>query len=247
MSEDALMNATPINKLPSPPAPISTSVSEKSPGESASYADLIKNLDINKMSQASSMSQMPQMSQEIPQQFPQMQSMQNALPPTPQMMMQTPVNPSAQTNVMQQMQSQASMYSGGMPQSSPISEFLPHDGTPVHQGPLKSELLPDPMFFQNPPPKQKVQKIYIDKTPTPEEKSILGFKAKKIKHAVLVSAVVYFLIWYVAPMMARNLQWTVNIDTGKFTSYGLVAISILTGGLYLGITSIIERFGNGML
>lgn len=247
MSEDALMNATPINKLPSPPTPISTSVSEKSPGETASYADLIKNLDINKMSQTSNMSQMPPMPQETPQQFPQMQSMQNALPPTPQMMMQTPVNPSAQNNVMQQMQSQASMYSGGMPQSSPISEFLPHDGTPVHQGPLKSELLPDPMFFQNPPPKQKVKKIYVDKTPAVQQQAILGFNAKKIKHAILVSSIVFLLIWYVAPMMARNLQWTVNIDTGKFTSYGLVAISILTGGLYLGVTSIIERFGNGMM
>ncbi|AGE49877.1 hypothetical protein PBCVCan184_584L [Paramecium bursaria Chlorella virus Can18-4] len=246
MSEDALMNATPINKLPSPPAPISTSVSEKLPGETASYTDLIKNLDINKMSQATSMSQMPPMPHlsQLSQQPPQMQ---NALPPTPQMMMQTPVNPSAQNNVMQQMQNQASMYSGGMPQSSPISEFLPHEGTPVHQGPLKSELLPDPMFFQNPPPKQKVKKIYIDKTPAVQEQAILGFNAKKIKHAVLVSSIVFLLIWYVAPMMARNLQWTVNVDTGKFTSYGLVAISALTGGLYLGVTSIIERFGNGML
>jgi len=247
MSEDALMNATPINKLPSPPAPISTSMSsEKLPGETASYTDLIKNLDINKMaSQASSMSQMPPMPQlsQLSQQPPQMQ---NALPPTPQMMMQTPVNPSAQNNVMQQMQSQASMYSGGMPQSSPISEFLPYEGTPVHQGPLKSELLPDPMFFQNPPPKQKVKKIYIDKTP-PQEKAILGFNAKKVKNAVLVSSIVFLLIWYVAPMMARTLQWTVNVDTGKFTAYGLVAISALTGGLYLGITSLIEKFGNGMM
>jgi hypothetical protein len=247
MSEDALMNATPISQLPSPPAPISTSMSEQPPGESASYADLIKNLDINKMaSQASSMSQMPPMPQmsHLSQQPPQMQ---NALPPTPQMMMQTPVNPSAQNNVMQQMQSQASMYSGGMPQSSPISEFLPYEGTPVHQGPLKSELLPDPMFFQNPPPKQKVKKIYIDKTPAPQEKAILGFNAKKVKNAVLVSSIVFLLIWYVAPMMARTLQWTVNVDTGKFTAYGLVAISALTGGLYLGITSLIEKFGNGTM
>jgi hypothetical protein len=139
------------------------------------------------------------------------------------------------------------MYSGGMPQSSPISEFIPHDGTPVHQGPLKSELLPDPMFFQNPPPKQKVKKIYIDKTPAPREKAILGFNAKKVKSAILVSSIVFLLIWYVAPMMARNLQWTVNVDTGKFTAMGLVAISALTGGLYLGIISLIEKFGNGTM
>jgi hypothetical protein len=103
------------------------------------------------------------------------------------------------------------------------------------------------MFFQNPPPKQKVKKIYIDKTPPapPQEKAILGFNAKKVKSAILVSSIVFILIWYVAPLMARNLQWTVNADTGKFTAYGLVAISTLTGGLYLGIVSLIEKFGNG--
>ena len=130
-----------------------------------------------------------------------------------------------------------------MPQSSTISEFLPYESTPVHQGPLKSELLPDPMFFQNPPPRQKVKKIYVETPPQP----IFGFNAKKVKNAVLMSSIVFIIIWYLAPMMARNLPWSVNVETGKFTAVGLVAISALTGGLYLGITSLIEKFGNGMM
>jgi hypothetical protein len=100
------------------------------------------------------------------------------------------------------------------------------------------------MFFQNPPPPRKIKKIYIDKTP--EKKTLMGFDTAKIKGAILVAAIVFMLISYVAPMLAKNIQWTVNAETGKFTSYGLVAISALTGGLYLGITELINRFGNGM-
>jgi hypothetical protein len=47
-------------------------------------------------------------------------------------------------------------------------------------------------------------------------------------------------------LMAKNIPWAVNIETGKFTSYGLVTISLLTGGLYLGVSELIIRFGNGM-
>jgi hypothetical protein len=100
------------------------------------------------------------------------------------------------------------------------------------------------MFFQNPPPPRKVKKIYIDKTP--EKKTFMGFDVAKVKGAILVAAIVFALISYVAPLLAKNIQWTVNADTGKFTSYGLVAISGLTGGLYLGISEIINKFGNGM-
>jgi hypothetical protein len=170
---------------------------------------------------------------------------QQQVQPTVQMMMQSPVNAPAQSNnVMQQMQNQAGMYSGGMPQSAPLSEFLPMDEVPVHRGPLKSELLPDPMFFQNPPPPPKIKKVYVEKVP--EKKTFLGFDSTKIKSAILVAAIVFALISYVAPLMAKNIPWAVNIETGKFTSYGLVTISLLTGGLYLGVSELINRFGNGM-
>jgi hypothetical protein len=158
-------------------------------------------------------------------------------------MLQSPVNPSAEHNVMQQMHDQASMYGGGMPQSAPISEYLPMEDTQIYQGPLKSDLLPDPMFFQNPPPKTK--KIYIEKKPEPK-KSFFGFDQTKLKNALLVAAIVFFLISYGAPMLAQKFEWAIHPLTGKFTSYGLVVISAITGLLYLGITALIERFGNGV-
>ncbi|AGE56331.1 hypothetical protein PBCVNEJV1_524L [Paramecium bursaria Chlorella virus NE-JV-1] len=236
-----LMNATPISQLPSPPSSM-VDTSDMKISEGTSYIDLIKNLDINKMSAQNST---PTPSLPPPVFRSGNQDLQPQIKPTTQMQMQMPVNPSAQNNVMQQLQNQASVYSGGMPQSSPISEYLPQDPSDVHSGPLKSDLLPDPMFFQNPPPPRKIKKVYVDKTP--KKKTILGFDAGKIKNAVLVSAIVFMLISYVAPLLAKNLQWTVNAETGKFTAYGLIVISVLTGGIWLGITEIINRFGTGMV
>jgi len=280
-----MMNATPINQLP---APMSTSISsEKAAPAGTSYQDLIKNLDINKMTQQSQNSPMqqpqmqsqqpqlmpkqtqmmaqqpqvmPQQTQMMPKQTQMMAQQPQVMPQQTQMMpqqtqmvpqqmkmmpqmLQTPVNPSAQQNVMQQLQAQASVYDGGMPQSAPISEYLPQDFT-IQQGPLKSDLLPDPMFFQNPPPPPKVKKIYVDKTPP--KTTFMGFDTAKIKNAILVGAIVFALISYVAPLLAKNLPWTVNADTGKFTAYGLLTISAMTGGLYLGVTALIDKFGNGM-
>jgi hypothetical protein len=146
---------------------------------------------------------------------------------------------------MQQLQAQASMYDGGMPQSSPIGQYVPADTTPMHSGPLKSELLPDPMFFQPPPPPRKVKKVYIEKEPE-KPKTFLGFSAAKIKSAILVAAIVFALISYVAPLLAKNIPWSVNAETGKFTAAGLLVISVTTGLLHLGSVGLIERFGNGV-
>jgi hypothetical protein len=145
---------------------------------------------------------------------------------------------------MQQLQSQASMYSGGMPQSSPIGQYTPIESL-MHTGPLKSELLPDPMFFQPPPPPPKIKKVYIEKE-AEKPKTFLGFSFAKIKSAILVAAIVFALISYVAPVLAKNLPWSVNPETGKFTAAGLLVISITTGLLHLGSVGFIERFGNGV-
>jgi hypothetical protein len=145
---------------------------------------------------------------------------------------------------MQQLQSQASMYSGGMPQSSPIGQYTPIESL-MHTGPLKSELLPDPMFFQPPPPPPKIKKVYIEKE-AEKPKTFLGFSYAKIKSAILVAAIVFVLISYVAPVLAKSLSWSVNAETGKFTAAGLLVISITTGLLHLGSVGLIERFGNGV-
>jgi hypothetical protein len=161
------------------------------------------------------------------------------------MLLQTPVNPSPEKNIMQELQTQASMYTGGMPQSSPMmGQYTPIENL-LHTGPLKSELLPDPMFFQPPPPPPKIKKVYIEKEPE-NPKTFLGFSFTKIKSAILVAAIVFALISYVAPLLAKSISWSVNPETGKFTAAGLLVISITTGLLHLGSVGFIERFGNGV-
>ncbi|AGE49201.1 hypothetical protein ATCVBr0604L_547L [Acanthocystis turfacea Chlorella virus Br0604L] len=252
MSEDAMMNATMISDLPSPPAftqPMDSGPASQGSGQPGSYADILKELQSQKNNQNPSgqqnqmqMSPTPQMQMQM---SPPMQQQVPQMAPTPQMMLQTPVNPAPEQNVMQQMQTQASMYSGGMPQSSPIGEYMPQHSTSVHSGPLKSELLPDPMFFQPPPPPRKIKKVYIEKEPE-KPKTFLGFSYAKIKSAILVAAIVFALISYVAPLLAKNIPWSVNIETGKFTAAGLLVISVTTGLLHLGTVGLIERFGNGV-
>ncbi|AGE50205.1 hypothetical protein ATCVCanal1_491L [Acanthocystis turfacea Chlorella virus Canal-1] len=258
MSEDAMMNATMISDLPSPPT-FAQSVDTSSPQSpnTGSYADILKELQSSQSKQGQppqmQMSQPPQMQMsQAPQmqmsQAPQMQmsqAPQMQMSPTPQMMLQSPVNPSPEQNIMQQMQAQASMYSGGMPQSSPIGDYAPTHAMPMHSGPLKSELLPDPMFFQPPPPPRKIKKVYIEKE-AEKPKTFLGFSYVKIKSAILVAAIVFALISYVAPLLAKNIPWSVNAETGKFTAAGLLVISLTTGLLHLGSVGIIERFGNGV-
>jgi len=68
----------------------------------------------------------------------------------------------------------------------------------------------------------------------------------KIKPAILVAAIVFALLSWGAPVVAKQLTWTVDAMTGKFTSSGLIVISLLTGGIYLGISEIIRKFGNGV-
>ncbi|AGE57702.1 hypothetical protein ATCVNTS1_585L [Acanthocystis turfacea Chlorella virus NTS-1] len=257
MSEDAMMNATMISDLPSPPAftqPMDSGPASQSQGQErggGSYADILKELQSSQKSNQSpsgqqqnqmQMSPTPQMQMQM---SPPLQQQISPIAPTAQMMLQSPVNPAPEQNVMQQMQAQASMYSGGMPQSSPIGDYMPHHSTSVHSGPLKSELLPDPMFFQPPPPPRKIKKVYIEKEPE-KPKTFLGFSYAKIKSAILVAAIVFALISYVAPLLAKNIPWSVNIETGKFTAAGLLVISVTTGLLHLGTVGLIERFGNGV-
>jgi len=150
-----------------------------------------------------------------------------------------------QQNVMQTMQQQNSMYGGAMPQSAPISQYIPTNDVDVQQTPLNSTLLPDPMFFQPPPPPPRRRRKEAVKAVVPEKKPF-EFDASKVKPAILVAAIVFALLSYGAPLIARRLEWSVDSVTGKFTSAGLVTLSILTGGIFLGISELIRNFGNGM-
>jgi len=242
-SDDTMMNATLVSNLPSP---MMSSLNDNQSQSAApsSYQDLIKNLDIKQMSSQPSM-QMPasiQMQQQMPRQT--QQQMPEQFPP--QMPTHQP------DSMMELLHAQNSTYSGTMPQSAPIGEFSSAPSMNVSQGPVVNSLLPDPMFF-NPPPREERRRRPPPPPPVAEapKTTMLGGKVpamdlNKIKPAILVAAIVFALLSWGAPVVAKQLTWTVDAMTGKFTSSGLIVISLLTGGIYLGISEIIRNYGNGV-
>ncbi|AGE54617.1 hypothetical protein PBCVKS1B_397L [Paramecium bursaria Chlorella virus KS1B] len=233
-SDDNMQNATLISNLP---PPMSSSMGFSTPTQNteskgtqevSSYMDLIKDLDINKLK-----NQQQQQQQQMPQQQQQQQMQQMA--------------PAAPKNIMQAMQTESSSYMGGMPQSAPISASQNVQGMAVQQSPLISNLLPDPMFFQPPPPPLKERRVKpIVKIEEPVKKTPFNFDMVKVKPAILVAVIVFALLSWGAPMIARRVTWTVDSITGKFTPSGLIVLSILTGGIFLGVTEIVRNYGSGI-
>jgi len=240
-SDDTMMHATLVSNLPSP---MMSSLNDNQSQSAApsSYQDLIKNLDIKQMSSQPSM-QMPasiQMQQQMPRQT--QQQMPEQFPP--QMPTHQP------DSMMELLHAQNSTYSGTMPQSAPIGEFSSAPSMNVSQGPVVNSLLPDPMFF-NPPREERRRRPPPPPVAEAPKTTMLGGKVpamdlNKIKPAILVAAIVFALLSWGAPVVAKQLTWTVDAMTGKFTSSGLIVISLLTGGIYLGISEIIRNYGNGV-
>ncbi len=252
--DDSMLNATLVSDLP---PPMISNMNDKNSQQAtpSSYQDLIKNLDIKQMTSGQSMpmpaaiqmqQQMPRPTQQqMPQQMPQ-QMMQQQMPQ--QMQMQQP----EPDNLMELLHAKSSTYPGTMPQSAPIGEFSSGPSMDMAQGPVVNSLLPDPMFF-NPPPQERKRRRLPPPPPAvvAPQATMLGGKVpamdlNKIKPAILVAAIVFALLSWGAPIVAKQLTWTVDAMTGKFTSSGLIVISLLTGGIYLGIAEIIRNFGNGV-
>jgi len=238
-SDDSMMNATLVSDLPPPAMSMMNDNNSKQPIPS-SYQDLIKNMDIKQMQSQNQMQQMPQMTQ----QMPQMQLPQNQMQ-MPQNQMQLPPPESA----MEMLHVQNSTYPGAMPQSAPIGDFHQAPSMGISQGPVVNSLLPDPMFFNPPPVERKKRRQSVEPAPMPAPVNTASFPAmdlNKIKPAILVASIVFALLSWGAPAIAKRLAWTVDAMTGKFTPSGLIVISVLTGGIYLGISEIIRKFGNGI-
>ena len=267
-SDDNMQNATLISNLP-PPMTSSLGFStptqqkdSKGTPEVSSYMDLIKDLDINKMKNqqqkqqqmspiAPAQQQQKQVQQQMPPQMTPQMKMQQQTPPqmTPQMTQQMQMQQQMPSqNIMQQMQQKETAYTGSipMPQSAPISASQNVQGFEMQQSPLISNLLPDPMFFQPPPPPLKERRVKPVKIEEPVKKSPFNFDMAKIKPAILVTAIVFALLSWGAPMIARRITWTVDSITGKFTPSGLIVMSLLTGGIFLGVTEIIRNYGSGV-
>lgn len=238
--EDSMMNATRVQDLPSPAMFASKHDSQQQPG--TNYQDILKTIDIKQLTQPKA---------EVPSATPMPQSIQFQTPLSSPAQLQTPtVSSPAQfqtpTNPMQDLHTQNTMYTGtmDMPQSAPTESFSAYapsyaPSQAIMRGPVINSLLPDPMFFQPPPivdpPKKRrhVEPPKVNKFPI--------FDIEKIKPAILVAAIVFALLSWGAPVVAKRLEWTVDAITGKFTSSGLVVISLLTGGIFLGATEIIRN------
>ncbi len=63
---------------------------------------------------------------------------------------------------------------------------------------------------------------------------------KFLRPALVVAAVVFVMLRNVAPQIAKRLPMSVDLN-GKFTIPGLLIISLLSGGLYLGLTELVTR------
>ena len=247
--DDSMLNATLVSDLP-PPMISNMNDNNSQQATPSSYQDLIKNLDIKQMTSGQSMP-MPaaiQMQQQMPRQTQQQMPQQMMQQQMPQQMMQQP----EPDNLMELLHAKSSTYPGTMPQSAPVGEYASGPSVDMAQGPIVNSLLPDPMFF-NPPPRERKRSRQPPPPPPPmaPPATILGSKIpamdlNKIKPAILVAAIVFALLSWGAPVVAKQLTWTVDAMTGKFTSSGLIIISLLTGGIYLGISEIIRNFGNGV-
>jgi hypothetical protein len=198
------------------------------------------------------MSQQMQMQQQMPRQTPQTQQNQQMQMKMPQQMqMQQQMQMPTPDNAMEMLHAHNSTYPGSMPQSAPVGDFSPAPGMEMAQGPIVNSLLPDPLFFNPPPQERKRRRPPPPPQAAPPPITMLGGKVpamdlNKIKPAILVASIVFALLSWGAPAIAKRLTWTVDIMTGKFTSSGLIVISLLTGGIYLGISEIIRNYGNGV-
>jgi len=237
--DDSMMHATRVGDLP-PPA-MFASKSDPQQQTSTNYQDILKTIDIKQMTQP----KMTQPSMEVPASI-QMQQPSNQFQQMPaNQFQQTPANQFQQTpaNPMQAMHTQNTMYTGttDMPQSAPTGSFSYTPSQSISHGPVINSLLPDPMFFHPPPVVDPPKKRRPVETPKTINK-LPSFDIEKLKPAILVAAIVFALLSWGAPVVAKRLEWTVDAITGKFTSSGLVVISILTGGIFLGATEIIRNF-----
>lgn len=97
-------------------------------------------------------------------------------------------------------------------------------------------------------PPQKPQKIQKKAPPAVVRRPLAGKKKssridlKALRPALVVAAIVFVVLSRGAPMIATRLPFSVDAITGKFTISGLVIISMLSGGMYLGINELIKRF-----
>lgn len=107
-----------------------------------------------------------------------------------------------------------------------------------------------PQQMSQAPPPQKTQKLQKAtaalankfRRPAAGNKKSSKIDLKALRPALVVAGIVFVVLSRGAPMIATRLPFSVDAITGKFTIAGLVIISMLSGGMYLGINELIKRF-----
>jgi hypothetical protein len=95
---------------------------------------------------------------------------------------------------------------------------------------------------QMPPPKKALPPPQKVKRPAASKKKSSKIDLRALRPALVVAAIVFVVLSRGAPMIATRLPFSVDAITGKFTISGLIIISMLSGGMYLGINELIKRF-----
>jgi len=95
---------------------------------------------------------------------------------------------------------------------------------------------------QMPPPQKALPPPQKVKRPAASKKKSSKIDLRALRPAFVVAAIVFVVLSRGAPMIAARLPFSVDAITGKFTISGLVVVSMLSGGMYLGINELIKRF-----
>ena len=92
------------------------------------------------------------------------------------------------------------------------------------------------------PGRQPVEKFVETPAKVPTVPSKRRFDLKSLRPAFLVAAIVFLVLSRGAPLIAAHVPFSIDAVTGKFTVAGLAFVSILSGGAFLGLIDLVDRF-----
>jgi hypothetical protein len=226
--QDFLLNGSLINNLPAQPV---TTPAQENLNDNTSYQDILRSIQT---SIKNVMKSDDKIVENIPTRF--------ASPTTPVQTsaLQMPL-PAPQTEPMYASPPTQDTFQQSFQQQAPT---FPQQQ--IQNTPLMSNLLPDPIMY-NPPvqpqiPHETMLKRSEIRDALKDIKRTSKFDMGKIKPALLVVVVVFVLLTWGVPVIARRLDWSVDPISGKFTTYGLLLISVLTGGSFLGLSELMNKF-----
>lgn len=123
----------------------------------------------------------------------------------------------------------------------PPQEYYPPQEHPRERDPYREaqEYYYRPRYVAGP---EVVPEVVAPRAKRPKKK-----KFAFLRPALIVAIIVFFVLRQGAPQIARLVPLSVDAATGKFTVAGLVLVSGLSGGAYLGITELFTKVIDGYM